>query len=110
MKISKPVSIITASILFAAGTAFASDGKALFEANCAKCHGTDGKGTTKMGMKAGAKDLTDAKVQSSVTDDKIADAIKNGIKEGDKLKMKGFPDLVGDDVKALVAYVRSLKK
>jgi mono/diheme cytochrome c family protein len=102
--------LIAASLVFAVHIASASDGKALFEANCTKCHGTDGKGATKMGLKAGAKDLTDAKLQGELTDAKITTSIKEGVKEGDKLKMKAFPELSADDVKALVTYVRSLKK
>ncbi|MEI6278817.1 MAG: cytochrome c [Verrucomicrobiae bacterium] len=103
-------SLIAASLVFAAGAASASDGKTLFDTNCAKCHGSDGKGATPMGMKAGAKDLTDAKVQAAMTDAQIATSIKEGIHVGDKTKMKAFPDLSADDNKALVAYVRSLKK
>jgi len=104
-------SLIAVSMLATAGIASAADGKALFETNCAKCHGAEGKGDTKMGMKAGCKDFTDAKYQAGLTDDKMADAIKNGIKEGDKTKMKSFGDtLSADDIKALVAYVRTLKK
>ena len=102
--------LISASLLLTMNVAFASDGAALFTANCAKCHGPDGKGTTKIGQKLGAKDLTDAKLQSQLTDDQIAKAIKEGVKEGDVQKMKPFPDLSADDVKALVSYVRSLKK
>jgi len=101
----------TASALLIASSAFAGDGKALFDTNCAKCHGADGKGATKMGQKAGCKDFTDAKYQAGLTDDKMASSIKDGVKEGDKTKMKGFGGtLSADDIKALVAYVRSLKK
>ena len=58
-----------------------------------------------------AKDLTDPKVQASFTDAQAADAIKNGIKEDGKTKMKAFGDkLSADEIKALVAYVRTLKK
>jgi mono/diheme cytochrome c family protein len=110
MKLITTTALFAAALLFAAGTASASDGKTLFETNCAKCHGADGKGNTKIGIKAGAKDLTDAKLQSELTDDKIATSIKSGIKEGDKTKMKAFPELAADDIKALVSYVRSLKK
>ena len=89
----------------------AADGKELFAKNCAKCHGEDGAGKTKMGGKLGVKDLTDAKVQAELKDDAAAKAIKEGIKDGDVTKMKGFADtLSDDDVKALVAHVRSLKK
>jgi cytochrome c1 len=37
-------------------------------------------------------------------------AIKEGVKEEDKTKMKAFTDLTDDEVKALVAYVRAFKK
>ena len=47
--------------LFAATSLFAADGKALYEKECAKCHGTDAKGETKMGKKLGAKDYSIAK-------------------------------------------------
>ncbi len=107
---AKSLLIITASVICAASLASASDGKTVFDTNCAKCHGPDGKGTTKMGIKAGAKDLTDPKVQAELSDAKITKTIKEGVMEGDKTKMKGFPDLSAEDVTALVAYVKSLKK
>jgi mono/diheme cytochrome c family protein len=110
MKSKIASSLIAASLVLSAGAASAADGKTLFDTDCAKCHGADGKGATKMGIKSGAKDLTDAKVQAAMTDDKIAKSIKEGITVGDKTKMKAFPDLSADDVKALVGYVRSLKK
>jgi len=110
MKTTTKRLLIAASILCAASLASASDGKAVFDTNCAKCHGPDGKGTTKMGIKAGSPDLTDAKVQAALTDAKIAKTIKEGVVVGDKTKMKGFPELSADDVTALVTYVKSFKK
>lgn len=110
MKSTFSISLIAASLLAVANTVSAADGSALFETSCVKCHGSDGKGNTKMGTKVGVKDLTDATVKAELTDDRIAKSIKEGIKEGDKVKMKGFPDLSDDDIKALVAHVRSLQK
>ena len=88
----------------------AADAKAAYDKDCAKCHGEDGKGKTKMGEKLGVKDYTDAKVQADLKDDQMTKAIKDGIKDGDKTKMKAFSDLSDDEVKALVAYIRSFKK
>lgn len=97
--------------LAAALTVRAADAKENWEANCAKCHGTEGKGDTKMGTKLGCKDLTDAKVQGEVKDDAAFKALKEGLKSDDgKTLMKPFEALSDDDLKALVAYVRTLKK
>jgi len=91
-------------------SARAADAKAIWVKDCAKCHGEDGKGKTKMGEKLGVKDYTDAKVQEAMKDDHMAKAIKEGIKEDDKTKMKGFGELSDDEVKSLVAYIRAFKK
>ena len=101
-----------ALVLAGAVSARAAEAKELWTKNCAKCHGEDGKGKTKMGEKLGVKDYTDAKVQESLKEDEMAKAIKEGVKEkdSDKMKMKASPDLTDDEVKALVAYVRSFKK
>jgi mono/diheme cytochrome c family protein len=38
-------------------------------------------------------------------------AIKDGVKEGEKTKMKAFGDVLSDDeIKALVKHVRDFKK
>jgi len=90
----------------------AADAKAIWEKDCAKCHGADGKGKTKMGEKVGVRDYTDPKVQESLKDEEMVKAIKEGVKEKDtgKTKMKAFSDLSDEEVKALVAHIRSLKK
>jgi cytochrome c551/c552 len=53
--------------------------------------------------------MTNAKFQASFTDDQAFKAIKEGIKDGDKVKMKPAEGLSDDDIKALVAKVRAFK-
>jgi cytochrome c6 len=89
----------------------AADAKALWTANCTPCHGASGKGDTKMGQTLGAMDLTDTKKQASFTDAQATAAIKDGVKQNGKTTMKAFGGKLSDaDIKALVAYVRTLKK
>ena len=108
----KKIMILAAAFgLIAAVSARADDAKDTWTDMCAKCHGADGKGQTKMGQRLGARDYTDAKVQSSFKDDEAAKAIKEGLKNSDgKTLMKAYDTLSDDQVKALVAYVRTLKK
>jgi len=107
----KSVVIMLALLVGGALSVRAADVKENWEKNCAKCHGDDGAGKTKMGGKLGVKDYTDAKVQAEMKDDAMAKAIKEGKKDGDTVKMKAFGDVLNDDeIKALVAHVRSLKK
>jgi cytochrome c553 len=92
-------------------SARAEDAKAIYEKDCAKCHGTDGKGDTKMGKKLGAKDYTDAKVQEEMKDDAAVKAIKEGLKDKDgKTLMKPAEGLTDEQIKALVAHMRTFKK
>jgi cytochrome c553 len=106
--------ILTLSIAILAGmalTAGAADAKALYEKECAKCHGADGKGETKMGKKLGAKDYTSAKVQDELKDEVAFKAIKEGYKDKDgKVVMKPAEGMTDEDIKGLVAYMRKLKK
>ena len=105
--------IILLAAMFGLATAFtadAADAKENWTTLCAKCHGAEGKGDTKIGAKMGCKDFTDAKVQASLTDDAIFKSLKEGLKSGEKTLMKPFDQLSDDDIKALVAYVRTLKK
>ena len=100
----KPViSVIVAIVFASSGAAFGADGAALWAQNCASCHGKDGSGATTMGKKLCVKDYSK---DQGFSDAEATNVIKNG-----KGKMKAYKDKLSDaDVKALVAYVRSLKK
>jgi cytochrome c553 len=94
-----------------AWTARAADAKTTYEAQCAKCHGKDGKGDTKMGQKMGAKDYSSAKVQGEMKDEAAFKAIKEGLKDkDDKVLMKPTEGVSDQEIKDLVAYMRSFKK
>jgi len=84
---------------------FAADGAALYKTNCTTCHGPTGAGDTPAGKMMKAKPLGSAEVQK-LTDAEITTTIANG-----KNKMPKFGQkLSADDIKALVAYVRTFKK
>ena len=107
----KKLLAIGLTVFVASAVSALADGKASFESSCAKCHGADGKGQTKMGQKLGAKDYTDPKVQDALKDDAAFKAIKEGLKADDgKTLMKPAEGMSDDDIKALVAYMRTFKK
>src|SRR5664279_896885 len=105
--------ILTLSIAIMAVSALsasAADAKETYEKDCAKCHGKDGKGKTKMGEKYNAKDYTDAKVQEELKDEAAIKAIKEGYKDKDgKQVMKPSEGLSDEEIKGLVAYMRKFK-
>src|SRR3954463_12832158 len=89
----------------------AADAKANYDKECAKCHGADGRGQTKMGKQSGAKDYTDPRVQAELDDAKALKNTKEGMKENGKEKMKAYGSIFSDDdIKALVVYMRKFKK
>jgi cytochrome c553 len=107
----KKILVMSALLAGFALSASAADAKATYEKDCAKCHGADGKGDTKMGKKMGAKDYTDAKVQAELKDDAAFKAIKEGFKDKEgKVLMKPAEGLSDEDIKGLVAHMRKFKK
>lgn len=109
MKKTILLTFAAACALALTSTAFAADGKAVYADSCTKCHGDDGKGATKMGGKLGCKDYSDAAVQAAVSDDQAFKSVKEGMKKDDKTLMKPS-ELSDEDIKASVAYLRTLKK
>ncbi len=106
--------IIALAVLLVCGSALvasAADAKENWDKQCAKCHGKEGKGDTKMGQKVGVKDYTDAKVQAEMKDEEAFKAIKQGYKDkAGKEVMKPAEGLSDDDIKALVKLMRGFKK
>ena len=106
--------VAAAFVVGFAGMAAAQDAKAVYQKECAKCHGDTGAGDGAMGQKlkdkpsnwhtggGGLKDLDDAKIADSIK--------KGGGAIGRSKAMPAYPKLSDAEVQGLVAYVKSLKK
>lgn len=83
-----------------------------WEKHCVGCHGADGRAQTRIGRKAGAKDLTNRANQAKLTDEQIADLVKNGRRDASgEEKMEAFGDRVSDaEIRELIAKVRAFAK
>jgi mono/diheme cytochrome c family protein len=100
-----------AGVLALASTTVAADGAALWEKNCASCHGADGKGDTKAGKLTKVKDFTTADVSSTLNRDHVRQTIEQGVVDKDtgKSRMKGFKDkFSAEEIDALATHVLSL--
>ena len=88
-----------------------ADAVANWTDQCAKCHGADGKGETKMGKKLGIADLTDAKTQAKFTDADVIKLVKEGAKDAKgATTMKAIEGLTADEITALIPIVRAFGK
>ena len=108
--------LLAAFAIVAAPAAQAADKKIerLWKSKCGSCHGPDGKGDTEKGRKMKIGDLSDAAWQKKATDADIKKSINEGVKsekDGVKKEMDGYADdIKGEQLDALVAFVRDLKK
>lgn len=96
---------------FAASSLAADEVPAIWKARCASCHGLDGRADTRLGRKLKIRSLTDPAVQAEFKDEHVPMAIHDGVVDHrGKVRMKPIKDLPESEVKALVAYIRSLKQ
>ena len=80
----------------------------IYKGSCAACHSEDGKG--KKAINPNMPDFTDAKWQAAETDEELNAAITNGKGTGKGAMPKWSPMLNAEQIKGLVAYVRTFKK
>ena len=97
-----PVALL-ASFGLAIPVLAAEDGKALYEAKCAMCHGTDGVAKK---MAKGSKNFNDPAWKKAATADSIVKDTKDG-----KGEMKGMGEkLNAEKMKAIADYVLTMAK
>ena len=98
-KMKNPVASSAASI---------AAGKKLYDAQCASCHGSTGKGDGKAGalLKPLPSDLSDAEWKHGSTDGEIFTVIRDGARQ---TGMRAYGSRIpANDIWNLVNYVRSL--
>ena len=103
----KKLAVFALLVLFAAPLLADAtpDGGAIFKTKCAMCHGPDGSGQTAMGKSLKIRDLRSQDVQKQ-SDDELTKIVTDG--KGKMLAYKG--KLSTDEIKQVVAYIRTLKK
>jgi mono/diheme cytochrome c family protein len=90
---------------FSQTTGSQTTGADTFKARCITCHGADGQSNTPVGTALKAVSLKDPVVVSASDADLIT-VVKNG-----KKSMPAFGTKLSDDqIKAVVAYIRTLQK
>jgi mono/diheme cytochrome c family protein len=100
-------SLLAAALMFLCNSSTrADDAASVYKAKCAICHAPDGSGDCVMGKKLGAKDLRSDEIQKK-SDAELTDLITNGVGK----TMPAYKGKLTDDqIKGLVAYIRSIAK
>ncbi|PYS74905.1 MAG: hypothetical protein DMF69_00360 [Acidobacteria bacterium] len=81
----------------------------LYSRYCSSCHGRDGRSQTSKGKYGHARDLTDAKWQDDVSDERIYNSIMHGRNGGGN--MPGFANKLKEkEANALVEMIRGLRR
>ena len=87
-------------------------GRSTYKTTCAPCHGDTGKGdgpASKI-FKPAPRDHTDAAYMNTISDEDLAKIIQMGGALRGKPLMPSTPQIRGEEMTALVAYVRTLSR
>jgi disulfide bond formation protein DsbB len=90
-----------------------AQGKQWYEQTCSSCHGPDAKGLPNLG-----KALTTSEFVKSQTDEGLLEFVKKGRPASDPANTTGVdmppkggnPALTDDQIRAIIAYIRSLQQ
>jgi mono/diheme cytochrome c family protein len=105
LKVITGICALTVAVMLCAPAKADDKSAALYKQKCTACHGVDGKGETATGKTMKVRSFADPEV-AKMSDDDLAGAIEKG-----KGKMPAYgKSLQPDEIKAMVAYVRSLGK
>ncbi|MEK7723864.1 MAG: cytochrome c [Acidobacteriota bacterium] len=74
----------------------------LYNSNCARCHGADGKGNTQLGQEMGIPDLTTSRMSSA--------RVKQVIAKGDGDMPAFSKKLKAAQITSVTNYVRALRR
>jgi cytochrome c6 len=92
---------LIALVLALAPAAFAEDGKTIYDAKCALCHGKDGVAKS---VAKGSKNFNDPEFQGAWTDESIVKIAAEG-----KGKMPGYRSrLSPEQLRAVAAHIKTL--
>ena len=101
---SEPGTPVTAELL--------EQGKAAYGLWCASCHGTEGRGDgpDSKALDPAPRDQSDASYMDGLSDRDIAETVVFGGAARGYPNMPSMPTIFGDELVALVAFVRSLSR
>jgi len=99
----RPLVGIVTLLLVSGSAAWAADGAAIFNAQCAKCHGDTGKSDTTIGKAMKVPALAGDPNVQKMSDADVAARIKGNAKHPPTVK-----SLSDDDINAVAAYVKQL--
>jgi cbb3-type cytochrome c oxidase subunit III len=79
-------------------------GRAVYADRCVRCHGSDGRGRTRLGETVEPPDLSDPVFQRGLSNARMVNSVTNGRGQMPAFKKK----LSRQDIAAAIAYVRTL--
>jgi cytochrome c6 len=105
LKVIQGMCALAVAVMLCAPAKADDKSAALYKQKCATCHGADGKGDTPAGKSMKVRSLARPEV-AKMGDDELAGAIEKG-----KGKMPAYgKSMKIDEIKTMVAYIRSLAK